>query len=334
MTDLILYLGVTAAGYFIGSKLRQRESFCRTDKVQSAAIILLVLCMGMRMGANKEITENMRSIGVSALLITLITMIFSIGAIYITRKALKIDRYGRMEAGAETPDIISKDVLSGEGADNNAGKQQKSGINTMTLFILAATAAGIAIGYFFIRRIFVSNMEVFENAAGMGIKVGLCVLLIFVGIDLGRDGTVVSDFREVGLRVLAVPAAVLAGTLLGAAGASLLVELTLQETLAVGAGMGWYSLAPGIIMEAGHMTAGAVSFLHNVMREMLAILFIPLVADKVGYVETVGMPGSAAMDVCLPIVEKATRSEIAVYSFISGMVLSILVPVLVPLIIG
>ena len=46
------------------------------------------------------------------------------------------------------------------------------------------------------------------------------------------------------------------------------------------------------------------------------------------------MPGSAAMDVCLPIVEKSTRSDIAVYSFVSGVILSTAVPILVPLIIG
>jgi len=40
------------------------------------------------------------------------------------------------------------------------------------------------------------------------------------------------------------------------------------------------------------------------------------------------------MDVCLPIVEKATSGEIAVYSFISGLILSALVPVLVPIIIS
>ena len=87
-------------------------------------------------------------------------------------------------------------------------------------------------------------------------------------------------------------------------------------------------------MEAGYLTASAVSFLHNVMRELLSIVFIPLIAKKIGYIETTGMPGAAAMDVCLPIVEKSTRSDIAVYSFVSGVVLSILVPVFVPLIIG
>ena len=137
-----------------------------------------------------------------------------------------------------------------------------------------------------------------------------------------------------GFRILAVPAATIIGTLIGAAAAMPFIGMSLRECLAVGSGFGWYTLAPGIIMEAGYLTASAVSFLHNVMRELLAIVFIPLVAKKIGYLETTAMPGAAAMDVCLPIVEKATRSEIAVYSFVSGVILSILVPVLVPIIIG
>ena len=87
-------------------------------------------------------------------------------------------------------------------------------------------------------------------------------------------------------------------------------------------------------MENGYVTASAVSFLHNVMRELFSIVLIPAVAKKVGYIETTGMPGAAAMDVCLPIVEKSTRSDIAVYSFVSGVILSILVPILVPAVIG
>ena len=67
MADLALYLGVTIIGYFFGSKLRsKRDSLLWTGKVQTVAITLLVLCMGARMGANKEITENLSTIGISA----------------------------------------------------------------------------------------------------------------------------------------------------------------------------------------------------------------------------------------------------------------------------
>ena len=86
MADLVLYLGITVVGYFIGSKVRgYKERLLWTGKVQTVAITCLVLLMGMRMGSNSEITENLSTIGVSAFVITLVTMIFSIGAIFITR---------------------------------------------------------------------------------------------------------------------------------------------------------------------------------------------------------------------------------------------------------
>ena len=332
MADLVLYLGITVVGYFIGSKVRgYKERLLWTGKVQTVAITCLVLLMGMRMGSNSEITENLSTIGVSAFVITLVTMIFSIGAIFITRKMMKIDKYGRLPSFDNEKMRISED----ETAEKTASEEEKKGgINLMTVLIVIAVAVGMLIGYFVIRSAFEGNMESFENMAGLGIKIGLCLLLVFVGIDLGLDGTVVENFKRVGIRILAFPAAVAIGTLVGAGISGMLMGLSIKESLAVGAGFGWYTLAPGIIMEAGYITASAVSFLHNVMRELLSILFIPLVAQKIGYIETTGMPGAAAMDVCLPIVEKSTRSDIAVYSFVSGVILSILVPVLVPVIIG
>ena len=333
MGDLILYLGITVVGYVLGSRLRgHKEGLGWTGKVQTAAITCLVLLMGMRMGSNEEITGNLSTIGLSAFVITLFTIAFSIGAIFLTRKMMKIDRYGRLAAA---------DEMNSASADESAGKEpaseeseKKSGLNLMTVMIVIAVAVGMLIGYFVIRRVFAGNMESFENMAGLGIKIGLCLLLIFVGIDLGLDGTVIENFKRVGIRILAFPAVVVIGTRLGAGISGTLMGLNLKESLAVGAGFGWYTLAPGIIMEAGYITASAVAFLHNVMRELFSILFIPMVAQKIGYIETTGMPGAAAMDVCLPIVEKSTRSDIAVYSFVSGVILSILVPVLVPVIIG
>lgn len=326
MADLILYLGVTAIGYFFGSKLRdKKDRLAWTGKVQTVAIILLVLFMGARMGSNKEITQNLGTIGISAFFMTVAIMAFSIAAVFIMRKILNIDRFGRLVC--EDPANCGKESEPGE-------EQEPQKANTMAVIIVISVIIGMLLGYFAVREIFAGNMETFEYAAGLAIKIGLCLLLLFVGMDLGIEGTVVENFKAVGFRVLAVPAAIIIGTLAASLIMSFFVDITAREAMAIGAGFGWYTLAPGIIMEAGHMTASAICFLHNVMRELFSILFIPLVAQKIGYVESVAMPGAAAMDVCLPIVERATRSDIAVYSFISGVVLSILVPVLVPIIIG
>lgn len=337
MADLVLYLGITAIGYFLGSRIRdKKEKLGWTGTVQTVAITVLVLFMGARMGANREVTDNLGTIGITAFFMTVAIMVCSIGAIFIVRKLLGIDRYGRLVCSRPQEKDSDENIsmTDHESLRQIEEDEKKQGVNTMTAIILVSVIIGMLAGYFVVRRVFDSNMDTFDYIAALGIKIGLCLLLVFVGIDLGIEGTVVKNFKGVGLRILAIPAAVAIGTLLASFVMSFFTELTPREAMAVGAGFGWYSLAPGIIMEAGHMTASAVCFLHNVMRELFAILFIPAVAKNIGYVETVGMPGSAAMDVCLPIVEKATRSDIAVYSFISGAALSTLVPILVPIIIG
>lgn len=344
MGDLVLYLGITLVGYLLGSRLcGMRDRLDWTGKVQLVALVILVMMMGMRMGANEEVTANLSTIGMSAFLMTIVTMTFSVLGIWLARHALKIDRYGRLQQTAEAAVAEKETEASAEEVAENAASateaadeadEKKKGGNSITIAIIVSVIAGMAIGYFVVRSAFEGNMEVFEHLAGLGIKIGLCLLLVFVGMDLGLEGTVIDNFRKVGLRILVFPASVIVGTLGGALLCSLFLDLSAKECLAIGAGFGWYSLAPGIIMENGYVTASAVSFLHNVMRELIAIVLIPVVAKKIGYIETTGMPGSAAMDVCLPVVEKATCSDIAVYSFVSGVILSILVPVLVPIIIG
>lgn len=328
MGDLILYLSVTFIGFIIGSKVRShRDRFSWTSRVQMVALIVLVMVMGMRMGSNEEVIANLSTIGISAFLMTAVIMACSILAIWLARQIMGIDRFGRMKRA-------EKEILMGEDGGSSSGGEEGGGGNSTTFAIIASVAAGMALGYLAIRPLFEGNMNQFDSLAGLAIKVGLCLLLVFIGLDLGLDGTVVDNFKKVGLRILVFPAVVIVGTLAGAAACSLFMEFSLKECLAIGAGFGWYTLAPGIIMENGYVTASAVAFLHNVMRELFSIIFIPLVAKKIGYIETTGMPGAAAMDVCLPIVEKSTRSDIAVYSFVSGVILSTAVPIMVPLIIG
>lgn len=197
----------------------------------------------------------------------------------------------------------------------------------MTKAILISVICGMAAGYFFLPQWFL-------DISGNLLIIGLCILLFFVGLDIGREGNVVKNFKKAGWRVLAFPAATIVGTIAGSLAAGLILpSLGIRDALAVGSGFGWYTLAPVMLAEYS-TTVSAVSFLHNVMRELFGILLIPVVARKIGYIETTSLPGAAAMDVCLPIVEKATRSDIAVYSFISGAVLSVAVPVLVGTIAG
>ena len=328
MGDLILYLALASVGYVIATKLRDRkEKLAWTGKIQTVAITLLVFTMGTRMGSNDEVIQNLKSIGLYSLLITVIIMSMSVGAVFLARKIMKINRYGTMgPVTEEEAEYYRKKHSGGEG-------KASKGVDKMTIFIVCAVLAGMAIGYFVVNKVF-TDYAVFDALASNMIKLGLCILLFFVGLDLGLDGTVVANFKKVGARVLVFPAATIIGSMLGAVVCGIILPISMKESLAVGGGLGWYSLAPGIIMEAGYVTASAIAFMHNVMRELLSILIIPIVAKHIGYIETTAMPGAAAMDVCLPIVEKSTSSNIAVYSLVSGVILSAAVPVIEPIILG
>jgi uncharacterized membrane protein YbjE (DUF340 family) len=196
----------------------------------------------------------------------------------------------------------------------------------MTKGILISVILGVFAGAWVLPKAFL-------EMSGNLLIVGLCLLLFFVGIDLGREGTVAASFKKVGPRVVVFPIAIIIGTLLFAFLISFFLPITARESMAVSAGFGWYTLAP-IILSEYSAEISALSFMYNVMRELLGIVLIPVVAKYVGFVECTSLPGAAAMDVCLPIVEKSTAPNITIYSFISGVVLSIAVPIMVPLIIG
>lgn len=340
MGDLILYMGCAGAGYFAGTRMRNLErDFSIFGLIQNISLVVMVILMGMRMGSNKEVIENLGTIGIISLVLTVFSMVFTVIAIYITRNLIGIDRYGLVKGQQNTIESAElsaqqenrKQVSSQEASAQSDAKEPF--YKSMTFRIISSVILGMGSGYLVIRKVFADNMDAFNHFSGIGIKVGLCVLLVFVGLDMGIAGTVAANIKKIGFRIFAFPLAVIIGTFVGVAICSLFFDLSVHECIAVGAGFGWYTLAPGILMEKGFVTLSAISFLHNVMRENIAIIMIPIVAKFIGYVECTGLAGSAAMDVCLLIAEKATNAETAVYSFITGVVLSIMIPIFMPIII-
>lgn len=326
MADLLLYLGLLFIGFLLGSRLiYKKDKFSFVGKIQTVCIFFLVFTMGTRMGSNREIIDNLKTIGLSALLFTVVIFILVVLFLHITRKALRMNSTG---------DLVEK------GETKKEKTKVKFELNKMTVLVVLAVLLGMLFGFYVILnlvesgKIFGGDILRFSDLASNLIRIELCFLLFFVGIDLGFSKGAFSNIKKVGLRILVFPLVTIIASLIGGVISSLVLGLTIKEGLMIAAGFGWYSLAPGLIMDAGYITASAIAFLHNVLREMTAILFIPFVANGIGFIETIGLPGAAAMDVCLPVIEKATKPEVAIYGFISGVILSFLVPIVVPLIIS
>lgn len=329
MALLILYWAIMILFYFIASKLRAYEDkFGFIGSALNVVIYILVLIMGLRMGANEEVISSLGTIGVQAVFITAFTVAGSMLAVTAMRKILGLNRQG---VPTGTVDILNAEE---ETQKDDCGKaSDSSGAAKTTIFILLFVALGMLLGYFAIPHIF-TDTEVFQEMSGTWLVMGICILLAFVGFTMGLEGTVVESLKTAGINVFLIPMAAIAGSLIFGVLYGLISPLSVREAAAVSAGFGWYTFAPGVIAEAGHDVAGAVSFMHNVIRETMGIITIPVAAQKIGYLEAVSIPGVAATDVCMPIVKSSCRSETIIYSFCMGMIMSTAVPLLVPLIIG
>ncbi|MBR5129150.1 MAG: lysine exporter LysO family protein, partial [Firmicutes bacterium] len=308
----------------------KEASFSFLEQLLNIVIYILVFIMGLRMGANEEVISNLGTIGVQSVIVTAFVVGGSMFAVFLTRKAMGLNRLGITKAQAETEDL-QRDAIDA-GKSDTAIEKDNAGMKT-TLIILGFVAAGMLSGYFIVPMIF-GDLNAFQVMSGDWMVVGITILLACVGFNLGLDGKVFCSLKQVGFKALLIPVAAVAGSLIMGAVYGLVSPLTVGEGIAISAGFGWYTMAPGLMVEAGFVVSGAISFMHNVIRETLGIIIIPLVAKKIGYLEAVSIPGVAAMDVCMPIVERSCRAETVVYSFCTGAFMCLFVPTVVPLALG
>ena len=323
MKQLAMYWSAMVIMYVIASKLRNRkENFKWVSEAINVPIYVLVLLMGLRMGANKEIVDSLGTIGVQSVIVSVLVIGCSILGVILMRAVLKMDRYGNV--GADR-------VPNGQKPEK-AAEANVAGIRS-TIIIGGLVAIGMAVGYFLIYKKY-SVQDAFLEKSDPAITVLLIILLAFVGFSLGLEGSVFGNIKKAGARVFLFPLAIVAGTIVGGVIYGLISSLSIREGVAVAAGFGWYTYAPNIIAQAGYPVASAISFMHNVIREVVGIIGIPFFATKIGYIEATAVPGIAAMDVCMPIIEKYARKDTVVYGFATGLLMCILVPLIVPLMIG
>lgn len=193
----------------------------------------------------------------------------------------------------------------------------------MTWLIILSVGVGFVAG-FFLDPVLAAGLDQISTIA-------LAALLLGIGIDLGSNQKIWEGLRTKGWRILLIPLAVALGTLLATGLVAPLIGLRLNEGTAVGAGFGWYSLSGVILAKLYSDEIGALAFLTNVFRELMAVLLMPLLAKHIGYITTIAAGGATSMDTTLPLISSVTDQETTLYAFVSGAVLSSLVPLLVPL---
>jgi len=112
----------------------------------------------------------------------------------------------------------------------------------------------------------------------------------------------------------------------------LLPALQLREVLAVGAGFGYYSLSSIFISRLHNDSLGVIALLSNILREILTLILVPLLVKYFGKLAGIASGGATSMDTTFPVISKYSGKDYAIISLFSGIVLTMLVPLLVTLI--
>lgn len=158
----------------------------------------------------------------------------------------------------------------------------------------------------------------------------LCCLLFCVGMSIGSNDNIVSEFRSLNPRLALLPVA----TILGSFAGSLVAWLFLQyrgvtDCMAVGSGFAYYSISSIFITQYRGAELGTVALLANIYREILTLLVAPLLAKVFGPLAPISSGGATTMDTTLPIISQTCGQQYVVVSLFHGFVVDFSVPFLV-----
>lgn len=157
----------------------------------------------------------------------------------------------------------------------------------------------------------------------------LVVMIFCVGVQLRNNGI---SMRAVffNKRGLAMGVIFMFTSLLGGIIAAFVLSVPVIQGLAVSSGFGWYSLSSVTLSNAWGPIWGSIAFFNDLSRELISLFIIPLFMQN--YRSTaVGFPGATALDVTLPIIQKAGGVEVLPLAFSFGFITNITPPILLML---
>ena len=299
---MLVIFAVIIGGIATG-RLRIGRRLAFVPRLITVIIWALLFLLGVEVGSDPAVVGSLATLGGAALAIFALSVAGSIFAAWLLWRRIR----GRAvpaddgEAAADVP-VSAWSALCG------------------SLVIVAFFVAGCVVGLF----------APFDLAGSRVSAYVLYALMFCVGITLGNDRTLAGRVRRLDPRLALLPVATAVGTLAGAAlAAPLLAEWSLTDSLAVGAGFGYYSLSSIFIADFRGPELATIALLCNVMREIFTLLAAPLVARWCGPLAAVSIGGATTFDTTLPIITQAAGRPYAVVSVFHGCVLDFSVPFLV-----
>lgn len=288
----------------------------------SYTIWLLLFFFGLQVGANELVVRSLDTLGLKALAIAVAGSLGSCVAAWAVlkfflgkRSMLPEGTVGRLE------NVNEKDSCGKLGRL----KEMAGGATVVAFF-----AAGCICGWL---DFLPDNLQ--DGNASMYV---LYALMVQVGMSIGSDKKLKEILAGMKPGLLLLPLGTIVGTLLFVAVASFgIAGMDLADTLAVGAGFGYYSLSSVLITEIKGVSAGAavaarlgtVALMSNIMREVITLLLAPVIYKVFGRLAPISVGGATSMDSTLPVITAVCGKELVFVSIFHGVLVDFSVPFLV-----
>lgn len=277
--------------------------------LQTTLVWLLLFFMGVNTGGIEGITTQFGTIGLSALVLTLLgvagTVVFSLAVSSIV-----------------TPSVGHEGIAIAKRKERSLLRRLYD-IVKEPLVLVGIVVLGLTL------RLSTPLFDWFQSSL---VTYLLYTLLFFVGMGMVHKQI---SFKGVlaDKSLFLLPFYTIAGTYLGALLAPLLTDYTIREAWGMLSGFGWYSLSGILISDLGFPILGSISFLANLLRESFSFFLIPLFGrlGKRYYYPAVCTAGATSMDVTLVLLSSHFGTRTMLGSIYHGVIMSLAAPILIPL---
>ncbi|QUY46444.1 lysine exporter LysO family protein [Serratia plymuthica] len=273
------------------------------EKISNFCLYSLLILMGITVGFIPDIAEKLGSVGITAISIALASSL----SIAIVLKIFY---------------LIDKDThRSNKVLDN----QQEVAFNIMGYIKDPVLLGGLVIlGFAFAYYNIAPRIDYDITISSL-----LYLLIFIIAVKLSFSGLNIRKIFFNKKNLIMTLLTVLA-SYAGAAIASCFLPLTLNQSLAVSSGFGWYTLSGILFTKMGDPLLGSVGFLCDLFREAIALLLIPTLSRVGNGNIAIAVAGATAMDVTLPIIEKHCGVSYVPVALLSGGIITVIVPFLIP----
>lgn len=295
---IVIMLSGTLSGWLI-----RRHHIGWINKIIIFLIWALLFLLGVEVGENDELVSALPKLGLQSLLI-------SMGGLLVSLLGAKI-----------LWEIINKKNTTKEESSDEVTIEQvnpfKGSLIIISFFILGCIA-----GYFKI-------IDTGSDSNDFSFYVLGC-LMFCVGFSIGNDPDTFRKFRSLNPRLMLLPLITIVGTLSGSALISLfLSNRSLTDCLAVGSGMGYYSLSSILITEYRGAELGTIALLCNICREIITLVMAPFFVKWFGRLAPITSGGATTMDTTLPVIVQTSGQKYVILSIFHGFITDFSVPFLV-----